>query len=387
MFMQRKILARLAAIGLLLVCAQLPAQTNEERTRSQLEALKRDMETLGNKLQEDIEQRDTLQAALRQSEIVIGDISLDIGKTREKLGQVRGRLLDLGRQKQAQLVARNEQQEQISAEIKTAYQMGKQGQLKILLSQERPDTLSRSMAYYEYFYTARQREVARYLSVIERIEVLESQISSTVNELEATETTLTQQQSQLVEGQENRERDLANLEADIASKDERLRRMNRNREELEQLLKFIEEANADMEAPRELETFAALKGQMPWPIPGQPSNRFGRKRSPGNQRWQGLLIPAPEGDNVRAIHHGRVVFADWFRGSGLLLIIDHGDGFMSLYAHNQSLLREVGEWVNTGAAIAVVGNSGGQQNPALYFEIRDKGKPVNPAHWLAKARG
>ena len=82
-----------------------------------------------------------------------------------------------------------------------------------------------------------------------------------------------------------------------------------------------------------------------------------------------------------------MVFADWFRGSGLLLIIDHGDGFMSLYAHNQSLLREVGEWVNTGAAIAVVGNSGGQQNPALYFEIRDKGKPVNPALWLAKARG
>ena len=189
--------------------------------------------------------------------------------------------------------------------------MGKQGQLKILLSQERPDTLSRSMAYYEYFYTARQREVARYLSVIERIEVLESQISSTVDELEATETTLTQQQSQLVEGQENRERDLANLEADIASKDERLRRMNRNREELEQLLKFIEEANADMEAPRELETFAALKGQMPWPIPGQPSNRFGRKRSPATSDGRGCSYPPR-----RATMSGRFITAGWCLRTG-----------------------------------------------------------------------
>nr|WP_241263348.1 peptidoglycan DD-metalloendopeptidase family protein [Parahaliea mediterranea] len=98
-------------------------------------------------------------------------------------------------------------------------------------------------------------------------------------------------------------------------------------------------------------------------------------------RWQGVNIPAEPGSTVRAIHHGRVVYADWFRGSGLLLIVDHGDGYMSLYAHNQSLLREVGEWVQAGTPVGTVGDSGGLERPALYFEIRHQGKPVDPAGW------
>ena len=102
-------------------------------------------------------------------------------------------------------------------------------------------------------------------------------------------------------------------------------------------------------------------------------------------RWEGLMIPAAEGTQVEAIHHGRVVFADWFRGSDLLLILDHGDGYMSLYGHNQSLLREVGEWVAVGDAIATVGNSGGRQRSALYFEVRKNGKPTDPRSWCKKA--
>ena len=98
-------------------------------------------------------------------------------------------------------------------------------------------------------------------------------------------------------------------------------------------------------------------------------------------RWQGVNIPAKEGTTVRSIHHGRVVYADWLRGSGLLLIIDHGDGYMSLYAHNQSLLRDVGEWVSAGTPVATVGDSGGQAKAALYFEIRYQGKPTDPARW------
>ena len=118
------------------------------------------------------------------------------------------------------------------------------------------------------------------------------------------------------------------------------------------------------------------------PVTGKPNNRFGSRRGQGSLRWQGLIIPAEEGSDVAAIHHGRVVFADWFRGSGLLLIIDHGDGYKSLYAHNESLLRDVGEWVSAGASVATVGNSGGRAESALYFEIRKDGKPTNPANWL-----
>ena len=139
---------------------------------------------------------------------------------------------------------------------------------------------------------------------------------------------------------------------------------------------------AELEVPQEFQDFASFRGQMPWPVGGRPSNSFGARRGNGGLRWQGLVIPATEGSEVTAIHHGRVVFADWFRGSGLLLIVDHGDGFMSLYAHNEALLRDVGEWVSAGSAIATVGSTGGMAESALYFEIRENGKPTNPSSWL-----
>jgi septal ring factor EnvC (AmiA/AmiB activator) len=123
---------------------------------------------------------------------------------------------------------------------------------------------------------------------------------------------------------------------------------------------------------------------MPWPVDGKARNRFGRDRDGGPLKWHGLMIAASEGSTVSAIHHGRVVFADWFRGSGLLRILDHGAGYRSLYGHNQSLLREVGEWVDVGDAIGTVGNSGGRQRTALYFEIRKDGKPTDPDKWCKK---
>ena len=130
--------------------------------------------------------------------------------------------------------------------------------------------------------------------------------------------------------------------------------------------------------------FGKLKGKLPWPVVGKPSNRFGRYRNGTSLRWQGLTIPSTEGNRVEAIHSGRIVFADWLRGSGLLVIIDHGDGYMSLYAHNQSLLKEIGDWVNPGDTIATVGNSGGQQRSGLYFEIRHNGKPTDPKRWCKR---
>ena len=150
---------------------------------------------------------------------------------------------------------------------------------------------------------------------------------------------------------------------------------------MESLLQAIEEAVVNLQVPENYQAFKSAKGKMPWPVSGKPSNRFGKSRNEGKMRWQGITIPAKEGTTVKAIHHGRVVYSDWLRGSGLLLIIDHGDGYMSLYAHNQSLLREVGEWVSAGTPISTVGDSGGLDRAALYFEIRHQGKPTNPASW------
>ena len=158
--------------------------------------------------------------------------------------------------------------------------------------------------------------------------------------------------------------------------------MEGDRKELERLLEAIEVAVVNLSLPDNYGAFKLAKGKMPWPVAGKkPKNLYGKSRNEGKMRWQGVSIPAKEGTPVSAIHHGRVVYADWFRGSGLLLIIDHGDGYMSLYAHNQTLLREVGEWVTAGTQVSTVGSSGGQNSAALYFEVRHDGKPANPGSW------
>ncbi|MCX2979836.1 ATPase [Halieaceae bacterium IMCC14734] len=376
-------LCSLAGAALLaLALLNPPALADEESdAREKLGQLEQAIEQLNVQLQQDLRTRGSLQDALQVSERSIARLQSDIQRTRSELKQTTNRLAALQLQRGDLEIARGEQEQLIRRELKTAYQMGRQGQLKILLNQEQPDTLARNMAYYEYFYRARKEHIASYLETIERINQLEPEIASTAERLAATQKMLDQQRGDLLLGQRQREQDLASLNAGIQSKDAQLQKLNADRSQLEQLLEVIEAAVADLDTPASYQGFAELKGQLIWPITGKPQNRFGSSRS-GSLRWQGLMIPAPEGSPVSAIHYGRVVFADWFRGSGLLLIIDHGDGYMSLYAHNQTLLRDVGEWVAPGAEIATVGNSGGRQQAALYFEIRQQGKPTNPGPWL-----
>jgi septal ring factor EnvC (AmiA/AmiB activator) len=196
---------------------------------------------------------------------------------------------------------------------------------------------------------------------------------------------LQQEHKALVSNKVSREKNLAKINYRIKDKDQLLKKLNSDRQELEELIDAVEQTIANISIPSDYRPFAQLKGKLPWPISGKPSNRFGSSRSGSKLRWQGINIPSNPGTNIKAIHHGRVVFADWLRGSGLLLIIDHGDGYMSLYAHSQSLLSETGDWVGTGETIATAGNSGGQQQTGLYFEIRHNGKPSNPHKWCKRS--
>ena len=372
-----------------------PAETGQmvER-RARLEQLRAAMAELSEELAQDVEAQSSLRAALRESEIAIGEIRREMNATRRKLEGVRKRLESLRAQRQGLFEARERQREMITREIRTAYLLGRQGRVKVLLNQEQPDTLARVMTYYHYFHAARQARIEHYLHIIRGIDLLEPEITETAERLELARETLAEQEQLFIARKEERERDLSQLEASIAGKDRQLRTMAQDQAELERLLGMVGRAAAELDLPRseligdfgEVEDFPALKGAMPWPVAGRPANQFGGRRGEGQQSWQGLNIPAREGSEVAAIHHGRVVFADWFRGSGLLLIIDHGAGYMSLYGHNQALLREVGEWVRAGEPVAIVGNSGGRREAALYFEIRHEGKPVNPRAWLAAAR-
>ena len=356
-------------------------QASEQETRARLERLQRDIKEINAEISRDNKRKSKLQEQLRQAEVELGELQRDITANQRAIAASEAELDGLQAQREELEEARNAQQARIALELKTAWQMGQQGQVKVLLNQEDPHTVARAMAYYQYFFRARNDLVGQYRETLEDLRVLEERIAGTLDQLAAQQAELEQQQAQLVTAQAAREATVASLSTSIESKAEKLKQLEQDRKELEKLLEAIARAVADLEVPEHYQPFKAARGKMPWPLATKRVNNFGRPRNEGKMRWQGVTIPAREGSKVNAIHHGRVVYADWLRGSGLLLIIDHGDGYMSLYAHNQSLLREVGEWVKAGTPISTVGNSGGQEQAALYFEIRHQGKPVNPASW------
>ncbi len=356
-------------------------QTDEQRTLDQLDQLQDRIGTLNAQLSRDRQQQGQVQEDLRKTEIALGRLAGEVRANQEQRAEAGERLSALSDRRRTLVDARNQQQALVRRELNAAYQMGRDSQLKVLLSQEDPGSLARAMIYYEYFYQARNEHIQAYRSTLEELKLIEPRILAATAELEAVRSRLAEQQRQLLATRRQREQTLQELLDNIANRGDQLQQLQLDREELEQVLAVIEEALVDMQLPDAYRAFAELRGAMPWPLEGKRRNRFGQPRNAGHMRWQGVTIAASEGSTVAAIHHGRVVYADWLRGSGLLLILDHGDGYMSLYAHNQTLLREVGEWVAAGEYISTVGDSGGQRSSALYFEIRQDGKPVNPGRW------
>ena len=372
------------SIPLFYSSALLADPDKEQATREQLQQLSKEMKELNQLLNQIRSHRSELQSSLKKSEVDIGDIKNKIRNIQKKLDSQQRELKSLQKQRSTLQGAKREQQKHIKQQILAAYQMGQQNKIKILLNQEKPDKISRAMTYFDYFNQARSEQIETYVNVISELNTLEPKISQKTKTLSRIKANLSQQHSRLLAGKKEREKNLAKINALIKNKDQQLRKINRDHKRLEQLLEAVEQTLANIKIPGDYRPFTKLKGKLPWPVKGKPKNRFGYKRNGSNLRWQGLNIAAKEGADVKAIHHGRIVFADWFRGSGLLIIIDHGDGYMSLYAHNESLLKETGEWVVAGETISTVGNSGGQQRAGLYFEIRHNGKPTDPRRWCRR---
>jgi septal ring factor EnvC (AmiA/AmiB activator) len=368
-------------ILVLLLAGAVCGEPDEQETRGKLEKLQAEIKRISREISADSERKNSIQQELRTAEVELGRLQRDTAANERAITASEEELSSLQQQRGELEQARDEQQARIALELKTAWQLGQQSQVKVLLNQESPHTVARAMAYYRYFFQARNELVANYRATLLQLQQLAERIAATLDQLAGQQATLEEQKAQLVTAQATRAKTLAKLNDSIHSKAEELKQMEQNRRELENLIAAIEKAVADLEVPDDYQPFKSARGKMPWPLGGKRANSYGRPRNEGKMRWQGVTIPAKEGAQVAAIHHGRVVYADWLRGSGLLMIVDHGDGYMSLYAHNQTLLREVGEWVGAGTPISTVGNSGGQERSALYFEIRHQGKPTNPAGW------
>jgi septal ring factor EnvC (AmiA/AmiB activator) len=355
-------------------------ETNQ--TRDELEQLHNQISHITEALNQSLSERQELNNSLRATEIELGQLSRQRQTTDKAISTQRQRLDDLAKKQKDLQAARNTQQLLIERQLVNNWQISRQNELKLLLNQESPETISRVLVYANYLNRARLDLLQQHKTTLDELGIISSNIQTETNTL--MESRLIQEKNRQALDQERQARQvtLAALEATIATQDGRLQNLIRDRNALEELLKSVEEAITLLKPegiPRL--PFSERQGQMSWPAKGKRKHNFGDRRADGKLRWDGVLLDAAAGSPVNSIHQGQVVFADWFRGMGLLIIIDHGDGYLSLYAHNQSLLRDTGEWVQPSETIATVGDSGGQANSGLYFEIRHQSQPIDPALW------
>ena len=363
-----------------------PAQASESQEyEAQLRQLQDNIQRLQKELESVQGARDELREQLQKSESEIGTLLKNIERIEQQLKRQEQELQSLHQERSELQLAQQEQQQEVSYQIQAAYQLGRQSQVKLLLNQESPQRVSRLLRYYDYLLEARNEKIQAYLATLDRLEQLEPEIIAQTRSLEDNRNALQERHRQLSRHQSERRDTLNALNSRITSTDRELAQMQSDRERLEQLLTEMSSAIANLQLPDGDQPFSQRKGKLPWPTDGRVLHRFGSAQFAEKMQWNGMLIGAPAGQAVLAVHHGRVVFSDYFRGHGLLLIVDHGEGFMTLYAHNQSLFKETGDWVSAGERIASVGNTGGQKNAALYFEIRRNGQPTDPSAWLAQA--
>lgn len=358
--------------------AQQPADADYE---SKLQQLQKSITALKNELSKVKSNRDKLQNDLQASEVDIGALVKKIEQLKGELASQKKQLAQLNQKQDELQLARQEQQQQIAEQINSAYRLGQQSQMKLLLNQEQPQKVARVARYYQYFLDARAEKIDTYLDTLAELEAIKPRIEARTEELLLSQQQLEQRHQQLSQAQAEREKNLARLSQSIQRKDDELKQKALDQQQLEKLIAEVAATITNLALPGDGEPFAKLRGKMPMPTQGKILKQFGSTKVAGKLNWEGVLISAQVGSEVKAIHYGRVVFANYLRGQGLLMILDHGDGYMSLYAHNQALLKEPGDWVRAGELIARVGNSGGQSESALYFEIRHQGKPTNPTQW------
>jgi septal ring factor EnvC (AmiA/AmiB activator) len=356
-----------------------PAQKEAElkQVRSRIEKVRKSVN-------EDIEQRDRLSVRLRDAE-------LGVQQARKDLDDVRARRLQSEAELRGLEVERTEREQQLAlerdalaGELRTAYVNGREEPLKLLLNQQDPAQVGRMLAYYGYFGRARADRIGTIRVELEALATLRQKIIDEAARLQALEDEQVQQLATLKTAQRQRAQAVAAIEGQIKSRSGQLRRLESQAGALEKLIaelrKALESVPVAKHAP-----FEPLRGKLPWPVQqGQVLARFGQPRAGGSLKWQGMLVGTERGARVRAPFGGRVVYADWLPGMGLMLVLDHGQGYMSLYGHNEELFRKVGDRVESGDVIASVGDSGGHNTPALYFEVRRGREPVNPEQWLQR---
>lgn len=376
--------ARLLKLLSLLLFVSTGAWADYDQQRAKLEALREEIRRIEGELETQRARHSGLGAELRGMDERIAGVAAALNRLQQEMSNKEMRVAQLRREQAAERARMEDQRKLLAEQLRMAYVGGRQEYLRLLLNQEDPARLDRQLAYYGYLNRARGDKIGAALAQLRRLGIIAHSLDQELNQLAQLRERTAAEREHLQQARRERAEHLARVEAEITAKGAELSRRQDDARGLEKLLSRLQDALADVEAsPREREPFASLSGRLQWPLRGEIAARFDSPRGVGDLRWAGLLIEAGAGKDVRSVAHGHVVFADWLRGFGLLLIIDHGDGYLSLYGHNEAIYKETGDWVQAGEVIATVGASGGRRAPGLYFEIRAAGKPVDPLAWLS----
>lgn len=367
---------------LLLFVGELGAQDAAQKTR-ELQALRTQIETLQRQFEVSRKKKSAAEKRLQDVEQQIGEISRVLRRVDEELRVNQGELRALQEEQHGLDDRLTTQRERLAGEARSAYAMGREQQVKLLLNQEQPAAVGRMLVYFGYFTRARLQQIDAVRATQDRLTALEDSIARKNASLMQLRTSRQLEAKRLQEKKKTRKQAVAALSRELKNQGGELKRLQSDELQLQELVSSLQELLVDIPADvSQQQPFDTLKGKLRWPTRGRLTKRFGTRRS-GGLRWRGVMIEAKEGGEVRAVSQGRIAFSDWMRGFGLLVIIDHGDGYMSLYGHNQALYKEVGEWVDSGEVVALLGASGGQMDSGLYFELRHKGRPINPVRWCS----
>jgi murein hydrolase activator len=353
------------------------------KAEEQLQAVRSEIERVTREVSAEQVERDRLTRELRSAELSVArarDALSDVRRERAEDAARRAALASEKRSREAEL---DENRAALAGQMRAAYLIGRQEPLKLLLNQKDPELAGRMFAYYSYFGRARAGQIHLIETDVQRLAELDTELAAEDEKLAELEKQQRAQLTTLEQARERRTLVLANLEAQSHSRAQNLERLRTQQAGLE---KLVRELRAAMERfPVEgNDAFTRLRGKLAWPVSGHLVARFGDARA-GGVRWDGVLVATERGTPVKAVCQGRVIYADWLPGLGLLAIVDHGDGYLSLYGHNERLYKAAGEQVAAGDTIAAAGDSGGSPRPELYFEIRKGGKPVDPRPWFKAA--
>jgi septal ring factor EnvC (AmiA/AmiB activator) len=367
---------------LLLFVGELGAQDAAQKAQ-ELEALRAQIETLQRQFEVSRKKKSAAEKRLQDVERQIGEISRALRSVEEELRVNQGELRALQGEQQGLQDRLKTQRERLAGEARSAYAMGREQQVKLLLNQEQPAAVGRMLVYFGYFTRARLQQIDVVRATLDRLTALEESIAQKNASLMQLRTSRQLDQQRLQEKKKARKQAVASLSRELENQGGELKRLQSDERQLHELVSSLQELLVDIPSDvSQQQPFDTLKGKLRWPTRGRLTKRFGTRRG-GDLKWRGVMIEAEEGGEVRAVSQGRIAFSDWMRGFGLLVIIDHGDGYMSLYGHNQALYKEVGEWVDSGEVVALLGSSGGQTHSGLYFELRHKGRPINPVRWCS----